>query len=64
MTRPSDRSGWFKSSFSTDNPACVEVRFVPDAIDVRDSKNPAGPVLSFPRGAWAKFVNPVPTASP
>ena len=52
-----DRTGWFKSSRSAENPACVEVRFVPDAIDVRDSKNPAGPVLSFPRSAWAKFLN-------
>lgn len=54
---PSDRTGWFKSSRSAENPACVEVRFVPDAIDVRDSKNPTGPVLTFPRAAWAKFLN-------
>jgi hypothetical protein len=56
MTRTPDRSGWFKSSFSADNPSCVEVRFVPDATDVRDSKDPAGPVLSFSRNAWAKFL--------
>lgn len=61
----SDHTDWFKSSRSAENPACVEVRFVPDAIDVRDSKNPAGPVLSFPRGAWAKFLNrPGSSASP
>ncbi|TQM79562.1 uncharacterized protein DUF397 [Saccharothrix saharensis] len=52
-----DRTDWFKSSRSAENPACVEVRFVPDAIDVRDSKNPTGPVLSFPRSAWTKFLN-------
>ncbi|WP_238412410.1 DUF397 domain-containing protein [Saccharothrix deserti] len=51
-----DRSGWFKSSHSADNPACVEIRFNADTTDVRDSKNAAGPVLSFPRAAWAKFL--------
>jgi hypothetical protein len=50
------RTGWFKSSHSAENPACVEVRFVPDTTDVRDSKNPTGPVLSFPRGAWTQFL--------
>ncbi|MEU4762129.1 DUF397 domain-containing protein [Actinosynnema sp. NPDC023794] len=61
----SDRTDWFKSSRSAENPACVEVRFVPDAIDVRDSKNPTGPTLSFPRNAWAKFLNrPGSSASP
>nr|WP_219910790.1 DUF397 domain-containing protein [Saccharothrix carnea] len=58
------RTDWFKSSRSAENPACVEVRFVPEAIDVRDSKHPAGPVLSFPRSAWAKFVSPGSPASP
>lgn len=59
-----DRTGWFKSSRSAENPACVEVRFVPEAIDVRDSKNPTGPVLSFPRGAWRKFISPGSSATP
>ncbi|ONI80916.1 DUF397 domain-containing protein [Saccharothrix sp. ALI-22-I] len=51
-----NRTGWFKSSRSAENPACVEIRFTTDATDVRDSKNPAGPMLSFPRAAWAKFL--------
>ena len=53
---PTNGTGWFKSSHSAENPACVEARFVPAAIDVRDSKNRTGPVLSFPRTAWAQFV--------
>ncbi|MFI9009370.1 DUF397 domain-containing protein [Actinosynnema sp. NPDC053489] len=59
-----DRTGWFKSSRSAENPACVEVRFVPGAIDVRDSKNPTGPTLTFSRAAWAQFVSPASPASP
>ena len=48
---------WHKSSRSgpwTDN--CVEVAFVNGAIAVRDSKNPAGPVLIFTPGEWDAFV--------
>ncbi|CCH29876.1 DUF397 domain-containing protein [Actinosynnema sp. NPDC047251] len=51
------RSGWFKSSYSADNPACVEVRLTADATHVRDSKHPSGPRLSFSRTTWAKFLD-------
>jgi hypothetical protein len=34
----------------------VEVRGQGDAVDVRDSKNPDGPVLSFGPDEWAMFV--------
>ena len=30
--------------------------FVGEAIAVRDSKNPAGPVLMFTQGEWDAFV--------
>ncbi len=48
---------WRKSSASgpySDN--CVEVAFVDDAIAVRDSKHPDGPVLLFTQGEWDAFV--------
>jgi hypothetical protein len=35
---------------------CVEVAFVADAVAVRDSKNPGGPVLLFTHGEWDAFV--------
>jgi hypothetical protein len=39
---------WRKSSFSGGQEvACVEVAHLPGALAVRDSKNPAGPVLTF-----------------
>ncbi len=49
---------WRKSTRSgpwTDN--CVEVAFVDEAIAVRDSKNPTGPVLLFTAGEWDAFVD-------
>jgi len=48
---------WFKSSHSTTNAQCVEVRFVRVGADVRDSKNTGGPVLSFSSNAWTSFVD-------
>jgi Domain of unknown function (DUF397) len=49
-------SAWRKSSASNSNSNCVEVRGQDDAVDVRDSKNPDGPMLSFGPGEWATFV--------
>ncbi|HEY9389153.1 MAG TPA: DUF397 domain-containing protein [Mycobacteriales bacterium] len=48
---------WRKSSHSGSDGQCVEVAFV-DArrVAVRDSKNPAGPVLLFTGAEWATFV--------
>ncbi|MFC8872225.1 DUF397 domain-containing protein [Streptomyces sp. NPDC057148] len=49
---------WRKSSYSSGTGGeCVEVAdTVPGVTPVRDSKNPAGPVLLFADGAWASFV--------
>jgi hypothetical protein len=50
--------GWFKSSRS--NPeGCVEVRFINDLVQVRDSKDPEGPVLTFTNREWAAFLEGV-----
>jgi len=47
---------WIKSTHSA-NGACVEVRSpAPQAVLVRDSKAPAGPMLTFAPGSWAGFV--------
>ena len=47
---------WRKSTRSGSNGQCVEVRRVDDTIEVRDSKNQAGPVLTFTLGEWAAFT--------
>jgi len=49
--------GWTKSSYSTGNGACVEVRSPALAASVvRDSKTPDGPTLAFPVDSWNAFV--------
>ncbi|MBT2392920.1 DUF397 domain-containing protein [Streptomyces sp. ISL-1] len=48
---------WRKSSYSSDAGGdCVEVAAHPLAVHIRDSKNPAGPVLTVVQAAWAAFV--------
>ncbi|UNS97520.1 DUF397 domain-containing protein [Streptomyces tubbatahanensis] len=51
---------WTKSSYSTGNGACVEVKSpAVCSIAVRDSKEPQGPALSFRSAAWDAFVSRV-----
>ncbi|MFC9845743.1 DUF397 domain-containing protein [Streptomyces sp. NPDC060223] len=48
---------WTKSSYSTGNGACVEVKSPAlAAMAVRDSKVPQGPTLAFPASSWNAFV--------
>ncbi len=49
---------WRKSTRSgTSGGGCVEVADnLPGVVAVRDSKDPAGPVLSFGPAAWRAFV--------
>jgi hypothetical protein len=48
---------WTKSSHSDAGGSCVEVRRSQDGdIQVRDSKNPSGPVLTFTPSQWDAFI--------
>ncbi|MGI5169301.1 DUF397 domain-containing protein [Spirillospora sp. CA-253888] len=50
---------WRKSSYSTqDGTDCVEVaaESLGKAVMARDSKDPAGPMLSLSQDAWASFL--------
>ncbi len=52
--------GWFKSSYSSDAAACVEVKFDDHRVLVRDSKydgaSGAQPILAFEATAWSAFT--------
>jgi Domain of unknown function (DUF397) len=51
------RLRWVRSSLSFANGDCVEVARLPDGrVAVRDSKDPAGPVLRFTPSEWAAFL--------
>ncbi|MEU6877119.1 DUF397 domain-containing protein [Streptomyces sp. NPDC046712] len=51
-------AAWRKSSYSHgEGGNCLEVLDnIPGVVPVRDSKNPHGPALVVPAGAWAAFV--------
>ncbi|MCZ1009430.1 DUF397 domain-containing protein [Streptomyces lydicus] len=57
MTTESPR--WFKSSYSANGGQCIEVAanlVSRGVVPIRDSKNPSGPVVDMPAGAFASFV--------
>lgn len=58
MSLSLDSLTWRKSSYSglKKDGNCVEVAGAPDAVAMRDSKDPAGPVLVVSRAAFARFV--------
>ncbi|WP_461296781.1 DUF397 domain-containing protein [Streptomyces harbinensis] len=55
-----DTPRWFTSSYSENGGACIEVAANLTAtrgvVPIRDSKNPTGPTLTVPVGAFAAFV--------
>jgi hypothetical protein len=50
-----DWSAWHKSSYSKAG-NCIETRDTCDRVQVRDSKSPDGPMLTFGREAWITFL--------
>ena len=52
----SGNTPWRKSTRSGGDGACVEVRRHDDAIQVRDSKDQGGPVLTFTVAEWDAFI--------
>lgn len=56
-TRVPDPDGvWIKAGRSTSGGQCVEMRRRGSGVEVRDSKNPDGPVLRFPPGEFSAWL--------
>lgn len=47
---------WKKSSHSTNDGECVELAHGVDRLAARDSKNPGGPVLTFPHESFRALL--------
>lgn len=54
-----DNAQWRKSTKSDQGENCVELWRDPQVAAVRDSKNPAGPVLVLPRAALSALLDTV-----
>lgn len=50
---------WYKSTYSDPQGSCVEILNDTRVVQVRDSKDPTGPVLTFDRPSWDSLINGV-----
>lgn len=66
-----DRSGWFKSSYSSADCTCVEVKLERERASIRDSKlatsgdepGTDAPVITVDRTEWTAFLDDVRTGA-
>lgn len=50
------KAKWRKPTYSTAQGNCVEAASLPDAVAIRDSKNPDGPQLVVSPADWRSFT--------
>ncbi|MET9290789.1 DUF397 domain-containing protein [Streptomyces sp. NPDC003077] len=56
-TELASQSTWYKSSYSGGGGnSCVEIARLSKGVEIRDSKDAAGPALRVQASAWAAFV--------
>ncbi|MFJ4875891.1 DUF397 domain-containing protein [Streptomyces sp. NPDC088745] len=56
MTEAVQALHWRKSMYSSNGGDCVEIATPPDAVLIRDSKNPDGPRLGLTTHTFAAFL--------
>ena len=56
-------ANWSKSTKSNGSDGCVEARIHAGNVQIRDSKDPSGPVLTFDASAYLAFLTTVKTSS-
>jgi len=56
-------ANWSKSTKSNGSDSCVEARIHAGNVQIRDSKDPSGPVLTFDASAYLAFLTTVKTNS-
>ncbi|MFJ8966721.1 DUF397 domain-containing protein [Lentzea sp. NPDC102401] len=59
MTTALGRAGWRISSYSSNGESCVDVDFTRDGAEIRHSKEPAGPSISFTPTEWSAWLQEV-----
>ncbi|MEV7285409.1 DUF397 domain-containing protein [Streptomyces sp. NPDC093252] len=66
MTPPPKATLWRKSSYSGGSAgnACVEISERTAHISIRDSKTPAGAILTFPTSIFAAFIGTLKPSPP
>ena len=57
MSHPAPDTPWVKASRSASSGECVEMRRHHGAVEVRDSKDPDGPVLRFTPAEVAAWLD-------
>ncbi|MFF4767384.1 DUF397 domain-containing protein [Streptomyces sp. NPDC001255] len=56
MIRQHNPGAWFKSSYSSGQGACIEVKLADESACFRDSKDPLRPAVKVSGAAWSSFV--------
>jgi hypothetical protein len=56
VEQPEPSVVWHRSRYCGEAGSCVEVAKVGDAVAMRDSKNPDGPILLFDQVQWTAFL--------
>lgn len=57
-------ANWAKSTRSNGSDGCVEARLHEGDIQIRDSKDPSGPALTFAAPAYLTFLTTLKTNTP